>query len=65
MTAAPPPEDEFISTKEAAELIGVATRTLWQWNYEERGPRPQKYLGRLRYNRAQVTAWIAAQMASK
>jgi Helix-turn-helix domain len=53
--------EELIENAAAAKLIGVAPETLVQWRYQKRGPCFLK-IGRLiRYRRADLAAWLAAQ----
>jgi hypothetical protein len=53
--------EELIGNDAAAKLIGLAPETLVQWRYRGRGPFFVK-VGRLvRYRRADLAAWLAAQ----
>ena len=57
---------EFLNTEQLAELLGVATSTIEAWRYSDRGPPYVKLAGGrrgglVRYARAAVEAWLAAQ----
>ncbi len=58
--------DEWIDVNEAAEIIGCRPRTLhsWRGSTPQRGPASTKYLGKVRYKRADVEAWKARELAA-
>lgn len=54
---------ELLSEKQAAQLCGIGTRTLWRWSRSGIAPAPIK-IGRglraaVRYRRQDLLAWIA------
>ncbi|GAA3729582.1 helix-turn-helix domain-containing protein [Salinactinospora qingdaonensis] len=49
------------SVKDTAAFLGVPAKTLYQWRYLEVGP-PSHRIGRhLRYDPAEVRAWVLRQ----
>jgi len=54
----PPPDDVWWSTKETADYLNVAQKTLWDWRYRGGGPPFHKARGRLYYRKNEVDAWI-------
>ena len=55
-------EARMLTSKEAAELIGIKPATLRQWRYLGRGPAYVKFggdLGRCMYRRQDVDRWIS------
>jgi len=52
---------EYLTIKEASELIRTPVATLYQWSYTKKGPTICKVGKRLLYNRAQLLAWVEAQ----
>lgn len=51
--------DQYVSTEEAAALLGVASQTLRRWHCEGTGPiRPRKLNGRLRWSIAEIQATL-------
>lgn len=58
------PQLEVLSTKEAAEYLGLSVNTLAGWRYLNQGPTYQR-LGtsrraKVRYRRADIDAWLGA-----
>lgn len=54
---------ELLTVKQAAQLCGIGTRTLWRWSRSGIAPAPIK-IGRglraaVRYRRQDLLAWIA------
>lgn len=54
---------ELLTEKQAAQLCGIGTRTLWRWSRSGIAPRPVK-IGRgkrpaVRYRRVELVQWIA------
>ena len=47
-----------LSSRETADLIGVEITTLATWRSAGKGPKYQKFNGRIRYCRDVVLAWI-------
>jgi predicted DNA-binding transcriptional regulator AlpA len=49
------------SVKDTAAFLGVPPKTLYQWRYQETGP-PSHRVGRyVRYDPAEVHAWVLEQ----
>jgi len=57
-------ESEMLSTREAAALLGVPEATLRYWRYTNQGPRSFRVGRPVRYRRADVLAWLDAQIAA-
>lgn len=55
-----PDQSRFISTKEAAELLGYQQTTLRRWRLEKKHLPAHKVGGRWRYNRDEVLAFLNA-----
>lgn len=59
--------DVFLDTKQLAEFLGISTSTAEAWRYRGGGPPYIKLAvggrrgGLIRYARAAVEAWLAAQ----
>ncbi|RSZ64406.1 DNA-binding protein [Corynebacterium hylobatis] len=56
--------DRPLSVSEVSEMIGVPTGTLRQWRNNDTGPRSWALGGRVKYDRADVLAWMDAQRAA-
>lgn len=55
----PPIQDELVSSKEAARLLGIKPQTLDRWRHLGKGPVFCKYeRGAVRYQRAVIQQWI-------
>lgn len=54
-----------ISPKEAAELIGVSTRTLDRWRRDGNGPRYALHLGRVWYSRDGIDEFLESVHAPR
>lgn len=50
----------LISTRDAADYVGLSEQTLANWRYLNRGPRWFKVGGRVKYDVADLDAWIEA-----
>jgi excisionase family DNA binding protein len=48
---------------EVAAYLGVPPATLYQWRYRRTGPRASRVGRHLRYDPADVRAWLAEQAA--
>jgi predicted DNA-binding transcriptional regulator AlpA len=58
-TPLPNPGD-YVSTDEAAAILGVSRQTLCNWRWKHQGPRVHKIGARLcRYHRADLAAFAA------
>lgn len=53
-----------LTPAEVSELTGVPVGTLRQWRHNNIGPRSWKLAGRVRYDVADVNAWMDAQRAA-
>jgi predicted DNA-binding transcriptional regulator AlpA len=51
----------FLSTEQVADLVQRPARTLTQWRYLGTGPSYFKVGGAVRYDLADVEAWLDAQ----
>ena len=49
----------YLSTREAAEWLGLSTRTLDRYRVSGDGPVFHRFGGRVRYLRADLDAWAA------
>lgn len=60
-------ELRMVTAEEAAEILGVAVRTLTDWRYEGRGPAYHLYGGKgpgscmVRYALADIQEWLACR----
>ncbi|MFI7210558.1 helix-turn-helix domain-containing protein [Micromonospora maritima] len=64
MTAPTPTSlPELWSITETAAFLRVPVGTLYQWRHRRTGPRASKVGRHLRYNPADVRAWLAEQAA--
>ena len=57
-------QDELISVDEACELVGISRSTLDRAAKSESIPGRVKILGRVRYHRPTLEAWLTAQVTS-
>ncbi len=55
---------ELWSVEEVSAFLRVPVGTLYQWRYRRIGPRAFKVGRRLRYDPADVRAWLAEQVAA-
>jgi len=51
-------EDELLSPKQVADLLGVAVATIYQWRYRGEGPSGFRIGGHVRYWRSTVMTWL-------
>lgn len=53
-----------MTAAEVAERLNISRRTVYNWShrweYDRQGPKPRKFGGCLRYDRADVEAYIAS-----
>ena len=52
---------DLITQEELTEMLGVRRETLWRWRRDGRGPVWIKLVGHIRYDRADVMAWLDDQ----
>jgi len=52
-------ERHYLSTREAAEYLGLSARTLDRYRVSGEGPVFHRFGGRVRYTRADLDAWAA------
>lgn len=64
LTPVPSPALDILTTAQVSELTGVPVHTLRAWRNEGTGPRSWKLGNRIRYDRADVLAWLDAQRAA-
>lgn len=55
--------DELIPHDKAAEMLRIRPQSLAVWRSEKRGPRWVKCGRRVFYRRADICAWLAAQLS--
>lgn len=62
---APPPQrlEPLMTSDDLAEILGIPVRTLDQWSYLGRGPRPIRIGKHRRYRPADVRSWLDRQPA--
>jgi excisionase family DNA binding protein len=56
--------EALMTTEQVAEYLQVPVTTLHQWRYLRKGPLAARIGRGLRYRRADVDAWVAAQFSS-
>ena len=56
-----PATDEYLTVKEAADLLRTPIATLYQWNHKRIGPPAHKVGRRLLYSRSRLIAWVESQ----
>jgi len=63
---APPPQPSplAVSEAEAARLLGVSPRTLWQLRRDGRGPRHAMVGGSVKYAVEEIRRWLTEQTAA-
>lgn len=49
---------ELLDTEAAAEYLGVRPQTLANWRYLGRGPRYYRVVSLVKYDRADLDAWL-------
>jgi excisionase family DNA binding protein len=54
------PDDEWLTTAETAELVGLAPRSIYRWIRLGEGPVFHRIGGRIFYRRSAIEAFIAA-----
>ena len=54
-------ETQYLSTRQAAEYLGLSTRTLDRYRVSGDGPVFHRFGGRVRYLRADLDAWAASR----
>jgi excisionase family DNA binding protein len=62
LAAAPPTRSEYLTTKQAAALLGLGRSTLENWRAVGKGPRFTKLpgpAGPVRYSREDLEEWLA------
>lgn len=52
------PEPEYLSTEQAAALIGFSTQQLEIWRHQKKGPPYVKLKRAVRYGRSSLMAWM-------
>lgn len=52
----------WIGVEDLAAELGVPVRTIYAWRSKGKGPRAATFGKHLRFRRADVDAWIEAQM---
>ena len=59
-----PENNEFLSTKQVAELTGLEPATLHNWRWARKGPVFVKLGRTVRYPKADLVAWIESHKQS-
>lgn len=54
----------LLSPNELAAILGIAVATIYQWRYRGEGPRGIRVGGKLRFDPADVRAWVDANKAA-
>ena len=54
-------ERHYLSTREAADYLGLSARTLDRYRVSGEGPVFHRFGGRVRYTRADLDAWAKAR----
>ena len=54
-------ERQYLSTREAAEYLGLSPRTLDRYRVSGDGPVFHRFGGRVRYTRSDLDAWAASR----
>ena len=54
-------ERHYLRTREAAEYLGLSSRTLDRYRISGRGPVFHRFGGRVRYTRADLDVWAASR----
>ena len=57
--------DELLSPTELAEALGISVRTIYNWRVRKVGPPGLKVGRHVRYRKADVESWLAAQAAKE
>ncbi len=55
--------NQWMSPEELAELYGIPVGTIYQWRTKGYGPKGARIGRHVRYERAEVDAWIKSQMS--
>lgn len=58
-------QSEFFSPETLGEYLDVPTRTVYSWNHTGTGPRSIRVGKHVRYRRADVEKWLAAQSGQR
>lgn len=56
-------DPEYLTVVEAAALLRTPVATMYRWRTQGEGPPAAKVGRRLLYRRAELTSWVAAQVA--
>lgn len=57
-----PPPDGYVWSDEAARLLRLSRRTLWNYRHTGKGPKAKRYRGRLVYSLAEIEAHNKAEL---
>lgn len=57
------PVEVLWTAEDTAEFLGVPVATLYQWRYHRKGPAAYRVGRWLRYDPADVRAWLLQQVA--
>lgn len=58
----PPPPEGYVWSDEAARLLSLTRRTLWNYRHTGQGPKAKRYRGRLIYSIAAIEAYKKAEL---
>lgn len=58
----PPPPEGYVWSDEAARLLSLSRRTLWNYRQLDKGPKAKRYRGRLVYAIADIKAHKKAEL---
>jgi predicted DNA-binding transcriptional regulator AlpA len=56
--------DRLLSVRDLSEMLQVPVGTIYHWRHRGQGPRSIRIGGHLRYDPADVVAWLAARKAA-
>ncbi len=54
---------DWMSPQQLADWLGVPVRSVYAWNQRSTGPRPTRWGKHVRYSRAAILEYLAAQGA--
>ena len=61
LTRRPTADDDYLSTREVADMLQISMQTLMRWRTQKNGPRYHKFGNRVRYRLRDVKGWAEEQ----
>ena len=55
---------QLLTVNELAEFLQVPCKTIYEWRYKGEGPKPIRIGRHLRFDSADVAAWVQARKAA-